>query len=128
MGRLVAITAVLLLATVARGETAVDWAKAEPVSVLMLDNRFVPDHLTLQHDRPYLLQVENLGSNEHQFTASSFLGAAVLRDPALSANEVIVVPPGGAIDLYLVPIRAGSLPLRCAEHELDGMVGEIVVE
>ena len=32
------------------------------------------------------------------------------------------------VDVYLVPMKAGTFRLICADHDWDGMVGEITVE
>ena len=32
------------------------------------------------------------------------------------------------IDVYLMPMKPGTFRLICADHDWDGMVGEIVVE
>ena len=45
-----------------------------------------------------------------------------------SSWQEVVVQPGQAVDVYLVPMRAGTFRLTCADHDWDGMVGEIVVE
>jgi uncharacterized cupredoxin-like copper-binding protein len=129
VARWLAGLSLLLLAVAIRAQPAVDWSQAQPVDVLMLDNRFVPDRLTLRHDVPYRLHLANHGKDLHEFTAPEFLAAAVLRDPTVLANgHDIVVQPGSAVQVLLMPIKAGTFRLTCADHDWDGMVGEIIVE
>jgi uncharacterized cupredoxin-like copper-binding protein len=130
MAQPVLIVGALLLAVTARAQPAIDWSTADPVSVVMVDNRFVPDRLTFRHGVPYQLQLENHGRNLHEFTAPEFLADAIVRDPSVLANggKEVVVQPGWQLVLYLMPVSAGTFELYCADHDWDGMVGEIVVE
>jgi uncharacterized cupredoxin-like copper-binding protein len=108
---------------------SVDWSHAQQANVTMVDNRFVPDHLTFQHGVAYRLHLENHGRELHEFTAPEFLGAAIVRDPGAMANggQDIVVQPGASANVYLEPTKAGTFPLSCADHDWDGMVGQIEV-
>jgi plastocyanin len=74
--------------------------------------------------------LENRGKDLHEFTAPEFLADALVRDPGALANagQEVVVQPGRVVDVYLVPMRAGTFRLTCADHDWDGMVGEIIVE
>ena len=120
------LPAVLVLLAAA---PAVDWSHAQPMTVVMVDDRFQPDHLTFEHGTPYVLRLENHGKDLHEFTAPEFFAAAEMRDPGQLANggQEIVVQPGGAANVYLKPLKAGAYHLTCADHDWDGMVGEIVV-
>jgi uncharacterized cupredoxin-like copper-binding protein len=108
----------------------VDWSQAQPIYVLMVDDRFVPDRLTFRHGVPYQLHLENHGKELHEFTAPAFFADAVVRDPGALANggEDVVLRPGVAADIYLMPLKPGTYRLICAEHDWDGMIGEIIVE
>jgi uncharacterized cupredoxin-like copper-binding protein len=119
--------AALLLAAAA---PAVDWSRAEPVTVVMVDDSFVPDRVTLRHGVPYAFYLENRGKELHEFTAPEFFSDAVVREPALLSNEgkEIVVQPGEGMLVELMPVTPGTFRLYCADHDWDGMVGEIVVE
>ncbi len=130
MARPVVVLCALLLATSARAQPAVDWSKAQTVDLLMVDDRFEPDHLSFQHDVPYRVHMENHGKDLHEFTAPEFLADALVRDPRVLANggKEAVVQPGAEVDVYLVPMKAGTFRLICADHDWDGMVGEITVE
>ena len=130
MARAVLIAVVLLPAMAARAQPAVDWSRAEVISVVMVDDRFVPDRLKLRHGVPYQLHLENHGKDLHEFTAPEFFADTVVQEPGLLSNEgkQVVVQPGQAITLHLMPVAAGTFRLICADHDWDGMVGEIVVE
>ena len=129
LARLIAALALLPLAG-ARGQPVVDWTKAQPVDVLMVDDRFVPDHLTFRHGMPYRMVLKNSGKDLHEFTAQAFFADTVLRDPKVLAQnqKEVVVQPGTEVTVYLMPIHPGTFELICADHDWDGMVGQIVVE
>jgi uncharacterized cupredoxin-like copper-binding protein len=108
----------------------VDWSHAQPMTVVMVDDVFQPDHLTFKHGTPYRLHLENRGKDLHEFTAPEFLAASVVRDPTQLANggKEVVVQAGTSVDVDLEPLKPGNYHLTCADHDWDGMVGEIVVE
>ena len=124
------LVAALLLAAAAEAQPSVDWSKAEPVSVVMVDDRFVPDRLTFRHGVAYALRLENHGKDLHEFTAPEFFADSVVRDPSVLANggTEVVVHPGEGVVVELMPVAPGTFRLICADHDWDGMVGEIVVE
>ena len=77
MRRLVPLVVALLVAIAVRAEPGVDWSQAETVTVVMVDDRFVPDHLSFRHGVPYRLHLENRGKDLHEFTAPEFLADAL---------------------------------------------------
>ena len=109
---------------------AADWSHAEKITVVMVDNRFQPDHVTFEQDETYDLHLENHGKDMHEFTAPAFLKAATIRDAKLLANggTDIVVQPGQTVDIFLVAPAKGQYSLICADHDWAGMVGVIKVE
>jgi uncharacterized cupredoxin-like copper-binding protein len=106
------------------------WAQAQLVTVIMVDNRFEPDHVTFHQGKPYELRLENHGKDMHEFTAPAFLKAATIRDKGLLANggTDIVVQPGTSVSIFLVAPAKGAYDLACADHDWDGMVGSITVD
>jgi uncharacterized cupredoxin-like copper-binding protein len=131
--RLTTATVVLLLASVAPARlqpATVDWSHAQPINVLMVENSFIPERLTFRHGMPYQLHLENHGKELHEFTAPAFLAAAIVRDPRMLSNggQEIVLQPGTSVDVDLVPLKPGAYNLTCADHDWDGMTGEIIVE
>jgi plastocyanin len=100
------------------------------LDIVMVDDRFVPDHLTFQHDVHYRLHLENHGKDTHEFTAPTFFATAKIDNPDLLNRErsEVVVQPGEAKDLFLTPGKPGTYDLRCADHDWAGMVGGITVQ
>ena len=126
----VAAAALVLASAASAAAQPVDWSHAQSVNVEMIDNKFVPDHLTFQHGTPYRLHLENHGKHLHEFTAPEFFAASTVRDPAVlaSGGHEVVVQPGASADIYLEPLKPGKFPLSCADHDWEGMVGEIEVD
>jgi uncharacterized cupredoxin-like copper-binding protein len=107
-----------------------DWSDAQLINVLMIDDQFVPDRLSLRHGIPYQFHLENHGTEPHEFTAPEFFADAMLQDPGVLTNggRTVVLQPGFGVDINLMPLKPGTYRLICADHEWDGMTGEIVVE
>jgi uncharacterized cupredoxin-like copper-binding protein len=105
------------------------WGHAQVVTVVMVDNRFQPDHVTFEHGKAYELDLENRGKDMHEFTAPAFLKAATIKDKRLLANggTDIVVQPGKSVRVLLIAPAKGPYKLTCADHDWDGMVGSITV-
>jgi uncharacterized cupredoxin-like copper-binding protein len=120
----------LALACPTLGRAADPWSHAEPLTVVMTDNRFEPDHITFHASQTYELRLENHGRDMHEFTAPAFLKAATIRDRRLLANggSDVVVQPGTSVRILLIPPAKGHYDLWCADHDWDGMVGSIVVD
>lgn len=121
------LPAALLCAAAAMPSTP--WAHPTPLTVVMVDNRFEPDHVTFHPGVTYALHLVNRGTDMHEFTAPDFLKSATLRNPHQLANggTDIVVQPGKSITVLLIPRKKGQFDLRCADHDWDGMVGSITV-
>jgi uncharacterized cupredoxin-like copper-binding protein len=107
-----------------------EWDHAQPITVVMVDNRFEPDHLTFRQGQPYELRLENHGKEMHEFTAPEFFRATTLRDKTLLANAGtdVVVQAGQSATIFLQPRAKGDYKLICADHDWDGMVGTITVD
>jgi uncharacterized cupredoxin-like copper-binding protein len=100
------------------------------VDVVMVDYRFVPDHLTFRHDVHYRLHMENHGKETHELTAPAFFAIAAIDNPEVLNRErtEVVMQPGDVKDLLLTPHKPGTYDLRCSDHDWNGMVGGITVE
>jgi len=109
---------------------ATDWRTAKQVTVVATESKFTPNKLTFRRGIPYRLHVENRGKEMHEFNAADLFKAAKINNPAvLNADKTeIVLHPGEAKDLYLIPKRAGHFKLVCPDHDWAGMTGEITVE
>jgi uncharacterized cupredoxin-like copper-binding protein len=112
------------------GHAAVSWSHAEPLTVVMVDNRFEPDHIMFHAGQTYELRLENHGKDMHEFTAPAFLKAATVQDKRVLANggTDVVVPPGKSVRVLLIAPAKGHYDLSCADHDWDGMVGTIEVD
>jgi uncharacterized cupredoxin-like copper-binding protein len=100
------------------------------LNVVMVDYRFVPDHLTFQHDVHYRLHLENHGKETHEVTAPVFFATAKIDNPDALNRErsEVVMQPGEIKDVFLTPGKPGTYDLRCGDHDWNGMVGGITVE
>ncbi len=100
------------------------------LDLVMIDYRFIPDHLTFEHDVHYRLHMENHGKETHEVTAPTFFATADIDNPEVLTRErtEVVMQPGEVKDLYLTARRPGTYDLRCSDHDWDGMVGGITVE
>jgi uncharacterized cupredoxin-like copper-binding protein len=109
---------------------SVDWSGAIPVTVRLVDERFVPDALVFKHGVPYRLRLENTGHHMHEFTAPEFLKAVTIRNPEVlaEAKNELLLQPGETKELYFVAPSPGQFALTCADHDWDGMTGSIKVE
>ncbi len=121
------ILTVLILGGAARA--ADPWAHPVLMTVVMVDDKFQPDHLTFGHGTTYDLRLVNRGAHMHEFTAPAFLHAATVKNKGLLASRGtdIVVQPGKTVDVLLIAPAAGQYELTCADHDWDGMVGAILV-
>jgi uncharacterized cupredoxin-like copper-binding protein len=104
----------------------------EPITmnVVMIDYKFVPDHLIFQHGVPYRLHLENHGKETHEMTAPTFFATAKIDNSGVLNHErtEIVMQPGDTKDVFLTPGKPGTYDLRCADHDWNGMVGGITVQ
>ena len=109
---------------------AVEWDKAQTVTVATSEFQFTPNELTFRRGVPYRLHLQNRGKEEHEFTAPAFIKSLRVRNPkVLNADRSeIVLQPGQATDFYFVAQKPGHYPLICADHDWAGMTGEITVE
>ncbi len=114
----------------ATGGAAAPPAKAETQTIVMVDNRFEPDHITFHAGQPYVLRLENRGKDMHEFTAAAFLKASTIKDKSKLANNGtdIVVQPGKTVTIALTAPAKGHYDLTCADHDWDGMTGSITVD
>jgi uncharacterized cupredoxin-like copper-binding protein len=105
-------------------------ADAELVTVQLVDDRFLPDRLTFRRGVLYRLRLENNGKEMHEFTAPEFFAAIEVKNPDVLEPGLpeILLHPKTRKELYFIARRPGQYPLRCADHDWDGMVGEIDVQ
>jgi uncharacterized cupredoxin-like copper-binding protein len=107
-------------------------AVAQPTtSTVELSNfKFAPPELQLRAKTPTVLQLRNLSSGGHSFSAPAFFAAAQV-DPTsagLIRNGQVDVPAHSTVQVIVTP-GAGQYPLQCTHpfHSTLGMKGVIVV-
>ena len=120
----------LALTSPSLGHAADSARSTEPLTVVMLEYRFVPNHIVLKVGQRYELHMENRGVEMHEFTAPAFLRAAIIPDKHLLSNggTDIVVPAGQSVTVILTAPAKGQYDLICADHDWEGMTGTITVE
>lgn len=130
-----AVRALLVLVLVAAaagamGAPKIDRSKAETVTVTMVEYRFEPDRLVFRRGTAYRLHLDNRGRELHEFTAAAFFKAVQLGNPEILARQgqEVVLQAGEQKDVYFIPLRAGRYPLTCADHDWEGMIGDIIVQ
>lgn len=96
----------------------------------MTEYRFTPNQLSFRQGASYRLVLDNRGKELHEFTAPGFFGAIVLDNPdvLVAAGNEVVLQPGERKELRFRAQKPGRYRLTCADHEWDGMTGEIVIE
>jgi uncharacterized cupredoxin-like copper-binding protein len=123
---------VVFLLAVIFTDAAVGRAQPQTITLVveMVDDKFVPDHLIFKQGVHYQLHLENHGRHLHEFTASKFFDTAEIDNPdALNPERTeVVLQPGETTDVFLTLHRPGTFDLRCADHDWEGMVGDITVE
>ena len=109
-------------------------SQSEPRTVqldlTMVDYKFVPNHLTFEHDVRYRLHMENHGKETHEVTAPTFFSTATIDNPAVLNRErtEVVMQPGDVKDMFLTPHKPGTYDLRCSDHDWNGMIGGLTVQ
>ena len=103
--------------------------QAALVTVQLVDDRFVPDKLAFKSGVLYQLRLENNGKEMHEFTAPEFFKTIEVKNPQVLEQGLpeVLLHPGEKKDLYLIARQPGRYPLICADHDWDGMLGEIEV-
>ncbi len=108
---------------------ALNAAAADLVVVRLVENRFEPAELMLEHGKAYRLRLENAGHDHHEFKAAAFFKAAKVLTPSVLVQDgsEVALEAGKSAEVDLVAPLAGTYELTCPDHDWDGMVGKIVV-
>ena len=116
--------------------SAADWDTAETIRVALAEFTFSPSDLSLEAGQPYIIELVNVGTVKHEFTAGAFFRTVATRKAETAESEVkvpyfteIEVFAGKSAELYLVPLIPGTYDLVCEiEGHLEaGMRGTITV-
>ena len=116
--------------------SAADWDTAKTVRIELSEFAFTPKEITLEAGQPYILEVVNVGTVKHEFTAGAFFQTVATRKAETAETEVkvpffteIEVLAGKSADLYMIPLIPGTYELVCEieGHREAGMFGTITV-
>jgi uncharacterized cupredoxin-like copper-binding protein len=116
---------------------AVDWNKADTVTVALAEYSYAPSTLHFQRGQPYRLRLTNTGGEVHDFASKRFfqaIAAARLVAPGkatpLPRLESIGLRPGETKELDFVAVTPGTYPFECREplHSLLGMTGTAEIQ
>jgi len=116
--------------------SAADWNSMQTVRIEIEEFTFTPEALTFAAGQPYKLEIVNIGTVKHYFTAEEFYRYVAFRKAQTSEGEykapyfkAVEVFPGDQVDLYFVPVIPGVYDSTCtiAGHHDAGMHGTITV-
>ena len=118
---------------------SVDWQRMRTVTVELSEYRYSPSTIRLQRGVPYKLELVNRGQARHYFTAPGFFRSIATRKVQANRDGEIkaayftaleMMPDGGQLDMYFVPVRPGRYSVECTVpgHAEHGMVGQIIIE
>jgi len=115
---------------------AADWKTAQKLTIDLGEMYFAPDDITMEAGKPYIITLVNVGEVKHEFTADAFFRTVATRKAQTVYSEVkvpffteIEVFAGQSVDIYLIPLIAGTYDLVCEieGHFEAGMFGTITV-
>ncbi len=115
---------------------AANWDAKEAITIDMAEMSFTPKATTLKIGQPYVITVVNKGTEKHEFTAEDFFNTIAFRKAEDASGEFKAPAPlevevfeGKAIELFLIPTKAGTYDLVCMikGHFEKGMFGTITV-
>lgn len=115
-----------------------DWTKQEVVTITMEEHSYAPENLKLKAGKPYKIELKNVGDKDHYYTAPEFYKSVAWRKAMVNKQGEIKAPyftafeilkKGGQVDLYFVPVKAGTYKVYCTidDHREKGMDGSITV-
>ncbi len=118
---------------------AADWKNTQTVTVKITEHDYTPRTLKLKIGQAYKLEMKNMGDKDHYYTAPDFYKAIATRKAMVNKFAEIKAPyfdafeilkKSGQIDLYFVPVKAGTYAVYCTidDHREKGMEGTITVE
>ncbi len=115
---------------------AADWDTKKTVTIELGEMYFTPKNITLEAGQPYVLEIINVGTEKHEFTAEDFMRTVATRKAETTESEVkvpffteIEVFAGKKAELFLIPLIPGTYKLVCEieGHFEKGMFGTITV-
>jgi uncharacterized cupredoxin-like copper-binding protein len=124
------------VANAAEFVAAADWDAKKTVTIELAEMSFTPKNITLEAGQPYVLEIVNVGTEKHEFTAEAFMRTVAARKAETTESEVkvpyfteIEVFAGKTAELFLIPLIPGTYELKCEikGHFEKGMFGTITV-
>jgi plastocyanin len=112
---IVGATTLVSLGVSAQSDAMDTLETANAIEVIMKDNYFSPDVITIPNGKTTSLKLKNAGNREHTFTVEK-LGIDV------------EVQPGKETTITVSPKSPGTYKLICRYHSQDGMVGKVIVK
>jgi plastocyanin len=112
---IVGATTLVSLGVSAQSDTMDSLETANAIEVIMKDNYFSPEVITIPNEKTTSLKLKNAGNREHTFTVEK-LGIDV------------EVQPGKETTISVNPKNPGTYQLICRYHSQDGMVGKVIVK
>jgi hypothetical protein len=109
-----------------------EWPRALAKSTA--DSRHLCDALSLDAGKLYKLVLTNPSKLPHYFSALQFAGAVWSRKVETTDAEVegaiseVEVLPGGELEWYFVPVKAGTFDLTVKGHAESGMVDAFALD
>lgn len=118
---------------------AADWKGMETVTVTLDEHSFTPTDLKFVAGKAYKLELKNVGKKDHYFTAEKFFRSVAWRKVMVNKQAEVKAPyftafeplkNGGQVDLYFVPVTAGTYEVICTidDHKEQGMRGTLTIE
>ena len=109
-----------------------DWSHAKRVEIDLVNFKFTPATITLQHGQPYVLHFVNMASGSHNFAAKQFFSAATIaaEDSTAVKGGMIELHGNDSADVRLVAPAVGTYEAHCSHfmHSTFGMTGSVVVQ
>lgn len=115
-----------------------NWDNKKTITVGLMEFGYEPNNFVFRTGQTYKLEIINIGKEKHYFTAPEFFKAIATRKAQNKLAEIKapfflaleIMPNGGQIDLYFMPLKKGTYPLYCTRpgHKDKGMVGQIIIE
>lgn len=112
---IVGATTLVSLGVSAQSDAMDTLETANAIEVIMKDNYFSPDVITIPNGKITSLKLKNAGNREHTFTVEK-LGIDV------------EVQPRKETTITVSPKSPGTYKLICRYHFQDGMVGKVIVK
>lgn len=99
------------------------------IDVELSSFKIMPETITLDHGKSYVLHIANTSTSGHNFVAKGFFAASRGVKPPLSSDGKIELGGGESVDIKLIAPAPGRYDVHCSHlmHSTFGMKGTIIV-